>query len=97
MNDPDKLPLAVQAMHMLVDELHPDDTVALVVYAGAAGAVLEPTEARDAREIHRALDRLSAGGSTARSNSVTWFGNASSRMAATMSGASVVRLTILLT
>lgn len=65
MNDPDKLPLAVQAMHMLVDELHPDDMVALVVYAGAAGAVLEPTEARDAREIHRALDRLSAGGSTA--------------------------------
>ena len=65
MNAPDKLPLAIQAMHMLVDELEPDDTVALVVYAGAAGAVLEPTEARDAREIHRALDRLSAGGSTA--------------------------------
>ena len=39
----------------------------------------------------------SAGGSTARSNSVTWFGNASSRMAATMSGASVVKLTIRLT
>ncbi|WP_291845059.1 VWA domain-containing protein [Maricaulis sp.] len=65
MNDPDKLPLAIQAMHMLVDELHPEDTVALVVYAGAAGAVLPPTEARDARTIHRALDRLSAGGSTA--------------------------------
>ena len=36
-------------------------------------------------------------GSTARSNSVMWFGKASSRMAATMSGASVVRLTIRLT
>jgi len=65
MNQPDKLPLAVQAMHMLVDELEPDDTVSIVVYAGAAGAVLEPTEARDARRIHQALDRLSAGGSTA--------------------------------
>lgn len=65
MNSPDKLPLAVQAMHMLVDELEPDDTVAIVVYAGAAGAVLEPTEARNARAIHRALDNLRAGGSTA--------------------------------
>ncbi|MEP3072369.1 VWA domain-containing protein [Maricaulis sp.] len=65
MNSPDKLPLAVQAMHMLVDELEPEDTVSLVVYAGAAGAVLEPTEARNARRIHEALDRLHAGGSTA--------------------------------
>jgi len=65
MNSPDKLPLAVQAMHMLVDELEPEDTVSLVVYAGAAGAVLEPTEARNARRIHAALDRLHAGGSTA--------------------------------
>lgn len=65
MNSPDKLPLAVQALHMLVDELEDEDTVSLVVYAGAAGAVLEPTEARDERRIHEALDRLHAGGSTA--------------------------------
>tara|TARA_R110000868_G_scaffold86206_3_gene241853 strand:- start:15857 stop:17665 length:1809 start_codon:yes stop_codon:yes gene_type:complete len=65
MNSPDKLPLAVEAMHMLVDELDPDDTVAIVVYAGAAGAVLEPTQARDRRQIHAALDRMRAGGSTA--------------------------------
>lgn len=65
MNAPDKLPLALQAMHMLVDELDEDDTVSIVVYAGAAGAVLEPTQARDARQIHEALDRLRAGGSTA--------------------------------
>ena len=65
MNSPDKLPLAVEAMHLLVDELDPDDTVAIVVYAGAAGAVLEPTQARNARQIHQALDRLHAGGSTA--------------------------------
>ena len=65
MNSPDKLPLAVQALHMLVDELEDEDTVSLVVYAGAAGAVLEPTEARNERRIHEALDRLHAGGSTA--------------------------------
>ena len=65
MNSPDKLPLAVQAMHMLVDELDPDDTISLVVYAGAAGAVLPPTQVRHSRRIHQALDRLRAGGSTA--------------------------------
>jgi Ca-activated chloride channel family protein len=65
MNSADKLPLAVQAMHMLVDELDRDDTVSIVVYAGAAGAVLPPTRARNARTIHQALDSLHAGGSTA--------------------------------
>ncbi|MEC9249746.1 MAG: VWA domain-containing protein [Pseudomonadota bacterium] len=65
MNAPDKLPLALQAMHMLVDELDEDDTVSIVVYAGAAGAVLEPTQARHAPQIHEALDSLRAGGSTA--------------------------------
>ena len=49
------------------------------------------------KKIRARCSSHSAGGSTARSNSVTWFGNASSRMAATMSGASVVRLTIRLT
>ena len=39
----------------------------------------------------------SAGGSTARSNSVRWSGSASSRIASTMSVASVVRFTIRLT
>ena len=39
----------------------------------------------------------SAGGSTARSNSVSWSGNTLSRMASMMSGARVVRLTIRLT
>ncbi|MBR9825746.1 MAG: DUF3520 domain-containing protein [Alphaproteobacteria bacterium] len=65
MNAPDKLPLAVEAMRLLVNELEPDDTVSLVVYAGAAGAVLEPTEVRHAERIHQALGCLSAGGSTA--------------------------------
>ena len=65
MRSADKLPLAVQAMHMLVDTLDEDDTVSIVVYAGAAGAVLPPTQASDQRTIHAALDSLSAGGSTA--------------------------------
>ena len=65
MNRPDKLPLMVNSMKLLLDTLKPDDTVSIVVYAGAAGTVLEPTKVSDKRKILAALDRLRAGGSTA--------------------------------
>jgi Ca-activated chloride channel family protein len=65
MSGPDRLPLAVQSMKLLLGSLKPTDTVAIVVYAGAAGMVLEPTSVSERATIERALDRLSAGGSTA--------------------------------
>jgi len=65
MNSPDKLPLAKNALRMLVDTLSERDTVGLVVYAGAAGVVLEPTLVKEKGKILAALDNLSAGGSTA--------------------------------
>jgi Ca-activated chloride channel family protein len=65
MNSPDKLPLLKNAFRMLVETLEPEDTVAIVVYAGAAGTVLEPTRLKEKAKIIEALDRLSAGGSTA--------------------------------
>jgi Ca-activated chloride channel family protein len=65
MNQPDKLPLLKNAFSMLVQTLQPGDTVAIVVYAGAAGTVLEPTPVKDKGKILAALDRLTAGGSTA--------------------------------
>lgn len=65
MNAPDKLPLAKQALGMLIDQMTEQDTISIVVYAGAAGTVLEPTSGDDKAAIMAALDRLSAGGSTA--------------------------------
>ena len=65
MGSPDKLPLLKNAFRMLVDRLQPEDTVAMVVYAGSAGTVLEPTPVRERGKILAALDRLEAGGSTA--------------------------------
>ena len=65
MSGPDRLPLAVKSLKMLIDELGGKDKVSIVVYAGAAGAVLEPTSGADKGKILAALDRLSAGGSTA--------------------------------
>jgi Ca-activated chloride channel family protein len=65
MNSPDKLPLAVQSMKLLLQRLKPTDTVGIVVYAGAAGLVLEPTAVKDEDKIIKALDSLQPGGSTA--------------------------------
>ncbi|MBF0379910.1 MAG: VWA domain-containing protein [Magnetococcales bacterium] len=65
MSSQDKLPLLKNGLKMLVDSLKPDDTVAIVVYAGAAGTVLEPTSVKQRAKIIAALDRLQAGGSTA--------------------------------
>ncbi|MFZ6009539.1 MAG: YfbK domain-containing protein [Bacteroidota bacterium] len=65
MQDANKLPLVKSSFKMLVDQLREKDYVSMVVYAGAAGVVLEPTSGSDKREILDAIDRLEAGGSTA--------------------------------
>ncbi|MDX6191075.1 von Willebrand factor type A domain-containing protein [Flavobacterium sp. Fl-318] len=65
MNSTNKLPLLKQSMKILVNELRSKDKVAIVVYAGAAGLVLPPTSGDEKETIIKALDHLSAGGSTA--------------------------------
>ncbi len=64
MQDRDKLPLLRNAFRLLTGQLRAADRVALVVYAGAAGAVLEPTPGNEQARIRAALDQLEAGGST---------------------------------
>jgi Ca-activated chloride channel family protein len=63
MSSEDKLPLVKRALAMLADKLTAKDKVSIVVYAGAAGVVLEPTS--KAAHVKAALDCLEAGGSTA--------------------------------
>lgn len=65
MNAPDKLPLLKKAFEMLVDQMREDDRVAIVVYAGATGTVLEPTPGSEKDVIRQAIRELEAGGSTA--------------------------------
>ncbi|MEO9483373.1 MAG: von Willebrand factor type A domain-containing protein [Ekhidna sp.] len=65
MSAPNKLPLLKSAFKLLINELRPQDKVSIVVYAGAAGVVLEPTDGNDKKKIMDALDQLQAGGSTA--------------------------------
>jgi Ca-activated chloride channel family protein len=65
MDQPNKLPLLVKAMKMLVGQLRAKDRVAIVVYAGSSGMVLPSTPGNQKEKIISALDRLQAGGSTA--------------------------------
>ena len=65
MDDPDKLPLLVKSMKMLVENLSTSDKVAIVTYAGNAGLVLGSTPASEKEKIFEALTNLKAGGSTA--------------------------------
>jgi Ca-activated chloride channel family protein len=59
-----KLGLVKKSMYTLLDGLRPSDSVGIVVYAGADGVVLDPTEVRNEQKIKDAIDKLSAGGST---------------------------------
>ena len=65
MMGPDRLPLAKQALSLLIDKLDQRDRVSIVAYAGSAGAVLEPVDGSQKLRIRCALDFLRAGGSTA--------------------------------
>jgi len=65
MDESNKLPLLKESMKILVKELRPQDKVSIVVYAGSAGVVLEPTSGDEKEEIMDAFDDLHAGGSTA--------------------------------
>lgn len=64
MQSQDKLPLLKSGLKLLAKQLDKDDRIAMVVYAGASGVVLESTAGDQHMAINMALDKLSAGGST---------------------------------
>jgi Ca-activated chloride channel family protein len=65
MSPVERLPMIQQAFATLVTQLRPEDSVAIVVYAGASGLALPPTSGADKATILAALGNLQAGGSTA--------------------------------
>lgn len=66
MNSQDKLPLLVDSMKILLKELNADDSVSIVVYAGAQGLALPPTYVDEdgRRTILNKLNNFRSGGST---------------------------------
>lgn len=65
MHSSEKLPLLVQSLKMLADQLTAADRIAIVTYSGRAGVALEPTPGDQRARIRAALDGLQAGGGTA--------------------------------
>lgn len=70
MQPANKLPLVKSAMRLLVDQLRPENRVAIVVYAGAAGLALPSTRGGCKSAILDAIDGLQAGGTTAGSEGI---------------------------
>ncbi|MGH1346324.1 MAG: vWA domain-containing protein [Nannocystales bacterium] len=64
MSTPGKLGLVKRGLSALAAQMNGRDRISLVVYAGAAGAVLPPTSGADHEKIDEALTRLRSGGST---------------------------------
>lgn len=65
MDGEDRLGLLKNGMKALVDALNPDDRISIVTYSGKVSTALEPTSASEAKKIKKAIDKLTAGGSTA--------------------------------
>ncbi|MEJ2141187.1 MAG: von Willebrand factor type A domain-containing protein [Gammaproteobacteria bacterium] len=59
-----KLPLLVNSLKLLAKQMREQDSIAIVVYAGASGVVLPPTRGDQHDTIIGALENLRAGGST---------------------------------
>jgi len=65
MSGENKLPLVIESLKTVTKQLRKEDTISIVVYAGAAGLVLPATSGDDKEKIIAALENLNAGGSTA--------------------------------
>lgn len=64
MDEPNKLPLVKQSLHLLTGQLKGSDHVALVTYASGTGVALPSTSLEQKDTVRRAIDSLTAGGST---------------------------------
>jgi Ca-activated chloride channel family protein len=71
MDSPDKLGILKTGFKLMTDNLKDDDRVAIVTYAGSAGVLLKSTPGAQKDKIKKAIDKLTAGGSTAGSAGIT--------------------------
>lgn len=64
MDMPNRLPLLKSAFRLLVNNLRDKDSVAVVVYGGTVGVMLNTTSGGEKEKILKAIDELEPGGST---------------------------------
>lgn len=65
MGSADKIGLVKRSLKFLTNNLQPTDSVAIATYAGATQTILGRTDVTQKAKILKAIDKLSAGGSTA--------------------------------
>lgn len=64
MDMPNRLPLLQSAFRLLVNNLRDKDSVAIVVYGGVTGVMLNTTSGGEKEKILKVIDELTPGGST---------------------------------
>lgn len=64
MDMPNRLPLLQSAFRLLVNNLRDKDSVAIVVYGGVTGIMLNTTSGGEKEKIKKVIDELTPGGST---------------------------------
>lgn len=64
MDMPNRLPLLKSAFRLLVNNLRDKDSVAIVVYGGVTGVMLNTTSGGEKEKILKVIDELEPGGST---------------------------------
>jgi Ca-activated chloride channel family protein len=64
MDMPNRLPLLKSAFRLLVNNLRSKDSVAIVIYGGVTGVMLNCTSGAEKEKILKAIDELEPGGST---------------------------------
>jgi len=65
MSSPDKLGLAQKSMNLIIDQLRPEDRVAVTFYASDVGTAVGPTPGDQKLKLRCAVAALNSGGSTA--------------------------------
>lgn len=64
MSPENRLPLAKESLHIMLEQLRPTDTVAIQTYANGTNTVLQPTKVSERAKIERAINSLTASGGT---------------------------------
>ena len=65
MNRPDRLPLVIESMKLLLEQLNENDIISIVTYAGSDRILADSVPGSEKQQLRRILDNLQAGGSTA--------------------------------
>jgi len=65
MDRPDRLPLVIESMKLLISQLNGSDRISIVTYAGSDRILADSIPGSDHGALNRIVDNLRAGGSTA--------------------------------